>query len=65
MQMARKAERKTGLVTQLDEDALCRLIGYTACMVQFVCGAHSLYVHCLWSRAKTLVVYVLLHFSEA
>lgn len=37
----RQTERKTRLVTQLSvEDAVCRLIGYAACMVQFVCGVH-------------------------
>lgn len=36
----RQTERKTRLVTQLREVAVCRLIGYTACMVQFVCGVH-------------------------
>lgn len=30
-----------GIVTQLGEGVTCRLIGYSACLVQFVCREHS------------------------
>lgn len=39
----RQKERKMRLVSQLDEDAACRLIGYTAMW----CGVHF-YTCCLW-----------------
>lgn len=63
--MARKAngERKTRLVTQLDEDAVCRSIGYTACKVRFACDVRyykcclrvvgTETAGCLWSSEDT------------
>lgn len=65
----RKAdERKRRLVTQLDEDAVCRPVGYTARTIRWLIPTHrtNWTAVCLWSRVKMLqrsVAYVLLHFS--
>lgn len=57
-------ERKTKPVTQLDEDAVCRLMGYT---VLSICAAYMSYEQNSWMSedAEFWFASVPLHFSEA
>lgn len=53
--MQMETERKTRLVTQLDEDAVCRSIGYAACkhgVVWFAGGVHfyTCSIHVAWTE---------------